>query len=307
MANNASRLYVNNFNQILSGSYGGSAALIAYGVAHGYDTFQYYDIQSVLPAQSALLNAHIIAARAAGIGGHICVGSQSATVRNKMTTYNALYPSPNLGRFYLKSNDGINAEDYDTDPFGGVGEWYTLDPSYQITAFNNLMAGMALNKTWVDTTQVALGNDGMSAETYMGWFKPTGQETIQANGIVTNSLSRPDLLPGTVIGGLQVSVYRGVAPTIADVKGNLQVRCNYLADAAFAIGRKFPISVIMSAEAIFQGSWFSPVNTPLVYYNTYIVPAFAQVQAAVPSGNGNNIYLQGYSVFKYTDILALIP
>jgi hypothetical protein len=306
MANGA-RLYVNNFNLILSGSYGGSAALIAYGVAKGYDTFQYYDIQSVLPAQSALLNAHIIAARAAGINGHICVGSQSSTVRTKMTTYNALYPSPDLGRFSLKSWDGINAEDYDTDPNGLSGEWYILDPGYQVTAFNNLMAGMALNKTWVETTQPALGNDGMSGETYMGWFKPIGQEPVQALGIVTNSLSRPDLLPGTVIGSLQVSVYRGIAPSVADVKGNLQARGNYLADAAFAIGRKMPISVIMSAEAIFQGSWFGGANTPLLYYNTYIVPAFAQMQAAVPSGNGNYLVLKGYSVFKYTDIKVLLP
>jgi hypothetical protein len=308
MANNSARLYVNNFNNILiNGASGGSAALIAYAVAKGYDTLQYYDIQSILPGNATLLANHIIAARAAGVQGHIPVGSQSSTVRNLLTTYNAAHPAPSQARFYLKSNDGINAEDYDTDPFGNVGEWYTLDPSYQVTAFNNLMAGMALNKTWVDTTQAGLGNDGMSAETYMGWFKPVGQETIQANGIVTNSLSQPNLLP-TIIGGLQVSVYRGIAPSIADVKGNLQSRCNYLADAAFALGRKFPISVIMSAESAFQGgAYFGGANTPLAYYNTYIVPAFAQMQAAVPSGNGNNLVLQGYSVFNYTLVKALLP
>jgi hypothetical protein len=317
---NAARLYVNDMDQILAGAYGGSAALIAYGVAHGYDTFQYYDIQSVLPAQSALLNAHIIAARLAGIQGHIPVGSQSATVRTKVTTYNALYPTPDTGRFFLKGNDGINAEDYDTGDPGSTneGEWYTLSTGYQITAFNNLMAGMALNKTWVETTQPLVGNVGMSSQTYIGWFSdpanggPPGQQVIQSDGLVSASLQYPNLLPGEVIGGLQVHAYRGtLPPTVNDIKGYIQTRLNYLADSAFAIGRKLPINIGMSAEnlpgAIFQGNWFSPVNTPLVYYNTYIVPAFAAAQAAVPSGNGNSIYLQGYFVFKYTDILALIP
>lgn len=316
MANNSARLYVNKFDQILlGGAYGGSSALIAYGVAHGYDTFQYYDIQSVLPGGAAALNAHIIAARAAGIQGHIPVGSQSATVRNLITTYNNTYPSPNQGRFYLKSNDGINAEDYDTGDPGSTkeGEWYTLSTGYQITAFNNLMAGMSANETWVEVSQPIIGNVGMSAQTYIGWFSdpanggPPGQQVIQSDGLVNASLQSPNLLP-TVIGGLQVHAYRGtLPPTVNDIKGYIQTRLNYLADSAFSIGRKLPINIGMSAEAIFQGAWFSPANTPLVYYNTYIVPAFAAAQAAIPSGNGNYVFLQGYFVFKYTDILALIP
>lgn len=308
MANNSARLYVNNFDQILAGAYGGSAALIAYGVAHGYDTFQYYDMQSVLPAQTAALAAHIIAARAAGIQGHIPVGSQSATVRNKVTTYNAAYPSPSQARFYLKGNDGINAEDYDTDPMGGVGEWWTLDPSYQVTAFNNLMTGMTANKTWVEVSQPLVGNTGMSSQTYIGWLKPAGQEVVQANGLASNSLQYPNLLPGEIIGAMPIHAYRGtLPPTSNDIKGYIQTRINYLADAAFSIGRKLPINIGMSAEAIFQGAWFGGANTPLLYYNNYIVPAFAAAQAAVPSGNGNNLLLEGYFVFKYTDILALIP
>ena len=325
---NAKRLYVNNwFNILVGGVNGGSAGLIAYGVAYGYDTFQYYDIQSVLPGNNAALATHIINSRAAGIGGHIPVGSQTATVRNKMIAYNA-WVIANLGpgsqaEFYLKSNDGINAEDYDTDPSGNVGEWYTLNASYQPTAFNNLVAGMTANKAYVEG---ALVQEGLSAQTYMGWFKPTVDEQFQANNVAALSLQWPSLLPGTAIGGVQLSVYGaagnygigysvGNPPTATQFKNQLQGRCNALAIGAFNAGRKLPICVLLSAEipppysTAFQGTWFqqNPANTPQVMYDTWVVPAFALVQAAVPGGNGGMIYLQGYSVFSYTRVKALLP
>lgn len=290
MAITRRRLYVNNADTILA-SAPLTAQLKAWATAKSIDTFQWYDLYTILtngPLTTALAAFITDCRNTSAIQNHIAVMSNTPLsttppVGNTLiNTYNTAHPG--LASFNNGANDGLNLE----------YEWWLgiYTAAQQRIRHKDWATAAGIYSGWAKAQSPTRAH-----EAYMGQFNPAGDEMGEAKNVI-GSLSK--LLLSVYVPAANYNVMINYALTRLDWVGQANKQINGGAAPAF------PVVPIFSIEPAFFFN-IADVNQGNKTFDQIMIDYQTQYAATPYNADAFVTSPTEYTIFSYSWALQARP